>query len=532
MKIQLKPFAAALCLAGFIAAPAMAASSPSDNEPAQFASATEQSAPAVETSPAAEVQTVNHEATMKPLHKAKRAHKRVAHKHRPVASSATVQNAAATAPQARLTGRDVVRLISEEQEYLPFDLDVPGQAFVSTGPYVGVPIQFAGSNLIINSPSVNTDLQLLQIRQNITKQLNAMGGEITKEPYHSHLLLSGLIEAQAGYSHQGGKPNTSDIDVSAVSLDATVLGPSDWTLGFIELSYDNGTPRDSVYKAPVNYRVSNSRIYVNKAFITFGNLNCTPFYGTVGQFYVPFGTYSSVMVSDPLTKILGRTKARAIEVGFSPQVANTFYGSGYFFRGDTHASSVSRVNNGGINLGYKFDAGIVTGDIGGGVIGNIADSAGMQFGTGFQSNEQIVHSVAAYNVRGSFTVAKNINLITEFVSATKSFNTNDMSYKGRGAKPWAVDAEAAYSFPILDNKPSSIGIGYGKSKEALALGVPLTRTSVVFNTSLFRNTLQSIEFRHDTEYAGSAVATGAGSIVPSETGKGDNALTAQFDYYF
>lgn len=515
MKIQLKPFAAALCVSGFLAAPVMAATD-----------VVTQQTVVDTTSHASPVTTT---ITVVKPHRAHRRHLRRVQAQEQVQVPATASEAQA---HPSLSGKDIVRLISEQQEYLPFDLDVPGQAFVSTGPYIGVPIQFAGTNLIINSPSVNTDVQLLGIRKSITRQLRAMGGEIFKEPYHSHLLLSGLIEAQANYTHDGGQPNTSDIDVTSVNLDATVLGPSDWTLGFIEFAYDNGTPMSSVFTSTSNYRVANSRMYVNKAFITFGNLNCSPVYGSVGQFYVPFGTYSSVMVSDTLTKLLARTKARSILVGVQPQDTNNFYGSAFIFRGDTHTSSVSRINNGGVNVGYKFTAGMLSGNIGGGYIGNLADSGGMQLGNGFQNNEQIVHSVGAYDVRGTASIS-SIDLIAEFVSARTQFNPNDMSYNGHGAKPWALDLEAAYSFPILDNKPSSIGIGYGKSKEALALGIPLTRTSLVFNTSLFRNTLQSIEFRHDHEYARSVVATGAGGVaVPSETGKGDNAVTAQFDYYF
>ena len=164
--------------------------------------------------------------------------------------------------------------------------------------------------------------------------------------------------------------------------------------------------------------------------------------------------------------------------------------------------------------------------------GNIADSGGMQLGTGFQFVEQIVHRVPGYNARATLSLGEHIDLIGEWVSASTQFNPNDMSFNNHGATPSAVDLEASYSFSVFE-KPSSIGIGYAKSNEALAMGIPLTRTSLVFNTSLLRHTLQSLELRHDRQYAANNVATGAGhSSVPSQEGKSDNAVTAQFDYYF
>lgn len=435
-----------------------------------------------------------------------------------------------------LTGKTILKLISEEKTYLPFDLDVPGQSFVTTGPYVGVPIQFSGSSLIINSPSVNTDIQLLQIRKSITLQLRAMGENICREHYHSHLLLSGVVESQLSYINVGGRPSTSDIDVTNFSLDGFFMGPSNWTLGFFELMYDNGLDERRLY------RVGFSRVILNKAFVTLGDFLITPWYMSFGQFYVPFGTYSSQMVSDTLTKLLARTKARALLGGIYQQGENAFYGSAFIFRGDTHANSVPKINNGGINAGVKFKYQMLSGNVGASYITNIGDSAGMQLGNGFAFFEQIVHRVPAYDVRGILNIGEAITVLGEFIWSSTRFNPNDMSFNGHGAKPSALDFQAAYSFLILDDKPSSLGIGYGKTNQALSLGIPLTRTSIVFNTSLFRNTLQSLELRRDRTYAASDFANGPtgaqtfpGQCTAStctQSGKAINAITAQFDYYF
>jgi hypothetical protein len=107
-----------------------------------------------------------------------------------------------------------------------------------------------------------------------------------------------------------------------------------------------------------------------------------------------------------------------------------------------------------------------------------------------------------------------------------------MAYNGRGAKPSAFDIEGTYSFALF-NKPTSIAAGYQKSNQALSLGFPLTRYSLVFGTSWLRNTLQSLEFRRDNEYAASDTAGTAGNNPASpESGKSDNVITAQFDYFF
>lgn len=501
MKVRLSPLAAALTLISFISTPVFAA--------------TKQ----------------NLEASVSKLEKEVASLKnQVAKNNRGVSTSGQTYQAT---PETKAPVTNVITP-SGSTVYLPFDPDVPGQALVSSGPYVGNNFQFAGSDLIVNSPSVNTDVQLLSIRKNITSHLNAIRTEMDLAPAHSHVLLSGVIEGQANYTHFGEGPSTSDINVSNVSLDTTIFGPSDWILGYVELSYNDGTPMSDVFVSTSNFRTGNSRVYVNKAFVTLGNFNCSPLYATLGQYYVPFGTYSSVMVSDPLTKLLARTKARALTLGIQQQGPNAFYASGYGFAGDTHEDSGSpRINNGGINLGYKFDAGFFKGNVGGGVIGNIADSVGMQAGTGFQYAENIAHRVPAYDLRASLSLGDHIDLIGEYIAATKEFGLNDMTFNNDGAQPTAYDLEASYSFTIFDNKPSSVGVGFGKSSQALALGIPLTRTSVVFNTSLMRNTVQSLEFRHDQEYANTDVATGAGnSFVASQSGKADNAVTAQFDYYF
>ena len=426
---------------------------------------------------------------------------------------------------------------------LPIDVTVPGQSFVSSGPYIGVPLTFSGTDLIINSPSVNEDVALLNIRKAIHQRLSLLGRG--GESDHAHLLLSGIVEAQAIYRDPGQGPTSSDIDLTDAELDGYILGPSNWTSALFAFTYDNniGSQEGSLSS---NSRVMNSRLFVSKAFIVIGNFDKSPMYGTIGQMYVPFGVYSTNMISSPLTKILGRTLERAFLIGFQQQGANSVYGAGYVFKGETYSGSTSRLNNGGVNLGYRYAYGKISGNFGGGIIANIADSAGMQFngnpepyfgGFGATNNfgsEFVAKRVPALNLHGLFSVGSHVDLLMEYVGALTSFSVENLTYDSHAAKPRALTLEAAYSFTAFD-RPSSVALGYGRTRDALAVGLALQRYQAVFNTSWWKDTLQSIEFRHDQNYAESAYATGSGTAVTQlihGAGKSDNMVTAQFDIYF
>lgn len=402
---------------------------------------------------------------------------------------------------------------------------------VVVSPYLGERSAFDGSDLIVNIPPVNLDKRILLQWQKLENVYRKCNLPVPNRPFVD---LSGKVEGQVIWSKPYTGRKHTDIDLSAT--EAEILAQvNNWVAGYMSFKYDN-----SQINPP---RTSNSRIFLNKGFAVVGDLDLAPLYGTIGQAYVPFGVYASNMLSAPLTQLLGRTKARYVGVGYSQANGNNLYGSVYTFKGDSGTTSNSnRINQGGINLGFKYVNGGWNADVGAGYIASVTDSEGMQ-ATGGSSNgftgfgatsaaEKLHRQIPGIDVYGSVGYGQ-FALIAEYLTAADKFAIANMSFNNHGAKPSALNVEGSYSFKVL-SKPTSFSIGYQQSREALALLLPKNRYIATLNTSIWKSTIASLEYRHDVNYGRSDSAFGQNLavITNGDLGHSSDTVTAQFGVYF
>ena len=69
-----------------------------------------------------------------------------------------------------------------------------------------------------------------------------------------------------------------------------------------------------------------------------------------------------------------------------------------------------------------------------------------------------------------------------------------------------MHVELLHNFNI-ETYPSIVGVAYGHSWQALGLSLPENSYIGYFLTSIWKNTIEEIEFRHDTDYSSDNVAT-------------------------
>ncbi len=408
---------------------------------------------------------------------------------------------------------------------------------VISSPYIGINSEFNASDLIVNQPYVNEDLYLLQQQQQIFNYLRQNCYSFPDTPVVN---LSGKIEAQIFHTnHIDNFQNNSaaDIDLTAIELDTEIL-VNQWTTGLMAFVYDNSLPSISPR------RIDNSRLFLERGFLTFGNLSKFPMYGTIGQFYVPFGQYSSAMISNPFTKILGRTKARAVALGFSKQfnVENNLNLAAFIFSGPSRTSlNNNGLHNYGANVDYTFTKPKWNIDVAASYIRNIADALGMQHNgnssgpgnfDGFATNNmtEILNPVPGLDARATWSMGA-FSLTGEWVAASHSFAQSVLSFDNQGAKPGAFHTELAYKFNVF-TKPSAFIIGYDQSQQALALLIPKKRYIATVSTSILKDTIESLEFRHDIDYNVNDVGIGQSLAPINGTGKSSNTITLQVGLYF
>ncbi len=426
----------------------------------------------------------------------------------------------------------------ESVEYNPVALIADGHVVtyiggvpVVTSPYLGAMPAFDGSDYIVNISSINRDIRLMQQRRRLYGSYERMGYPVPNLPI---VAISGKVEPMGTLRQSTFGPRSGDWNLGSSELDVAAA-LNDKVEGYLGLAYDDSPPS-------VGPRVSNSALFLNMGFVNIGDLDESPFYFTAGQLYVPFGRFSTAMISSPLPTRLGRTRTRPFILGYKSQKDTGPFAAIYAYKSDTILGN-SAV--GGLNLGYIFNTGFATGEFGGSIISSLNDAGGLQitgsnvgttfggFGS-FTNGSELVHKIPGVDLHGNIGFDR-YNFTAEWVSSLGRFHEQDLSFNGVGAAPQALQLEAGATFMTFD-KPSSIGLGYQWSKDALALNMPEHRLSGVYNISIWKDTIESLEYRHDINYGANQFANGAappGVVNENTIGGGvADTLLLQIGVYF
>jgi hypothetical protein len=407
-------------------------------------------------------------------------------------------------------------------------------AAVTTSPTLGLRSAHHGQDLVVNFSSQNEDLRLLEQREKYQKQRNI------DELSRPLIELSGVLRGDILYSKAFDGSRNTDLDLEQAEIDMFVEA-SRWISGFMSIAYDNGSPSYDVSAMNVGsgYNdVSWSNIYLKRGFITVGDLSKSPVYGSIGQMYMPFGKYSSWLVSSSLTKKLGKTSGRAIDLGYAK---NDFVATAYAMHGDSKkvnqdssaSTNTDDINAWGVNVEKKLDLAKNTkATVGAGYISNLADSEGilstLEYASTLSALEgsastlsyNVDQYVPAYDVYAKLELPSDWIISAEYIAAQKDIISAGLSapFNDLG-EPKALHVEIdklAYLGPL----PLAIGLGYGKTKDFVYF--PEESYQLAVSTYLWKDTVQSLEYRHLKAYDGQE----------SSAKFSENYITAMFSMYF
>lgn len=196
---------------------------------------------------------------------------------------------------------------------------------------------------------------------------------------------------------------------------------------------------------------------------------------TSGQFVVPFGSFDSNMISDPLTLELAETNANALQFG---------YEAGGFVLSAYTASGATSLDTNGYNLAYKYESDKARFGLGMGSTNNLSKSGGID------STDQVAGQslIATMGLGG-------LDLTYENIAAGAAFTTGTLI----GQQPTATNIELAYGF-TLGGKETTLALGSQSSEQANGL-LAKSRTMLGLSSEIMQGTSLGLEYNEETDYA-------------------------------
>jgi len=280
----------------------------------------------------------------------------------------------------------------------------------------------------------------------------------------SSIDTSGVLEVElsTGKDYNGNRNGDITLATASVAMD-TVL--SDHASAHVSLLYEEGeTPLE-----------------IDEAYISARPRFPSAISFKVGQMYVPFGTFETMMISDPLTLEIGETRETTAMLQFEKGLTFSFY----VFNGDLVDSGTGNdsIDNFGTTLGYSYQGKSASVKTLFGYINNIGESDGLSAAiSGNITNGVINQYIGGVSAHVALTWRKFV-FIGERVTARDYFAIGEID-PSRRSRPSASHLEASWAI----NDKLAIGLSLQQSHDTLALGLPQRRvllgTSYVIDKSL------------------------------------------------
>ncbi|MDH5649703.1 MAG: LbtU family siderophore porin [Gammaproteobacteria bacterium] len=317
---------------------------------------------------------------------------------------------------------------------------------------------------------------------------------------HNHwlnrLTISGILEAEMTKAEDFSGVDTSDIVLATVELgfDAVINDRVDAHLAFL---YEEDDTALEVDEGTITVAMSENSSVV------------------MGQMYLPFGSFETNMISDPLTLELGEIRESALLVSFG---GNGFTASVFAYNGDmTEATAEEQVDQFGVSLGFTSEGEGMKYDIGVDYINNIGDSDGLTDAITAGAGGPVIMTeyVGAYIVHAIFHMG-SFTIIGEHLATTDPFDPAELAFNGAGAEPTASNIELGFDTSVA-GKDATIALGYQATDEAQALGLPESKILAALSINIMEDTALSFEVSQSTDY----------DIADGGTGEDANAFTLQ-----
>lgn len=275
--------------------------------------------------------------------------------------------------------------------------------------------------------------------------------------------LSGSLEVEANHVDQEDTDKTSDVRVDKAILQA------DATLS------DNASA-----KIGLLYEEDESDLYVDIATITYG-FGDSGVAVELGRNYLPFGSYSTVMINDLLTYSLGSAQETSIVTSYR---SGDFSGSIYVFNGDQDEGGRDTLTNFGGRIAYSGEYFTLGADY----ISNLADSDDLEsLNYGFSAGEDAATGTSIY---GSIYFG-GATLYAEQMSAS-----GELAVDGNNSEPSALHVELSYEINNM-----TLAVAHQEMDETLFLGTPEERTSLGAVLNHSDNLTFKAEYSMDDDYS-------------------------------